>query len=83
MDCIPHCRNYYELETDFSLVSQQLDELVTIVYEMRKMQSRYFRTRSRQVLSESKALEKRVDKLIDQHLKAGDFQLEILGYEEQ
>lgn len=59
----------------------ELDELVTVVYKMRKAQNKYFRTRSRAVLNQSKNLEKQVDKLIEKHLKAGSFQLEILGYE--
>ena len=41
-----------------------MDEFVKLVYEMRKAQKEYFRTRSKEVLQQSKQLEKRVDEYL-------------------
>ena len=43
-----------------------MNDFEKLVYEMRSAQINYFRTRSKEVLQQSKQLEKRVDKyLID------------------
>lgn len=46
-----------------------MNEFEKLVYEMRSAQINYFRTRSKEVLEQSKQLEKRVDKyLIDKKI---------------
>ena len=44
-----------------------MDEFVKLVYEMRKAQKEYFRTRSKEVLQQSKQLERRVDTLLAEY----------------
>lgn len=44
-----------------------MNEFVKIVYEMRKAQKEYFRTRSKEVLLQSKQLERRVDTLLAEY----------------
>lgn len=41
-----------------------MNEFVKLVYEMRKAQKEYFRTRSKEVLQQSKQLERRVDEYL-------------------
>lgn len=46
-----------------------MNDFEKLVYEMRSTQINYFRTRSKEVLEQSKQLEKRVDKyLIDKKI---------------
>ena len=45
----------------------KLEEFVSLVDQMRSAQRNYFRTRSHDVLSQSKELERRVDKAIADH----------------
>ena len=42
------------------------NDFVKLVKEMREMQRRYFKTRSMEALTESKRLEKEVDKYIEE-----------------
>ena len=42
------------------------NDFVKLVKEMREMQKRYFKTRSMEALTESKRLEKEVDKYIEE-----------------
>lgn len=44
-------------------------EIITAVKAMREAQKEYFRTRSHDSLRKSKALEKRVDGMIDEYFK--------------
>lgn len=44
-----------------------MKDFITTVKDMREAQKEYFRTRDRQVLQRSKALEKRVDALIAEY----------------
>lgn len=44
-------------------------EIITAVKLMREAQKEYFRTRDKQALQKSKALEKRVDNMIDEYCK--------------
>lgn len=44
-----------------------MNEFIELVRQMREAQKEYFRTRDRQVLQRSKALEKRVDALIAEY----------------
>ena len=43
-----------------------MDDLETLVRKMRQAQRKYFRTRDRKVLEESKELEQTVDKRLDE-----------------
>ena len=47
--------------------SLSMKDFITTVKAMREAQKEYFRTRDRQVLQRSKALEKRVDALIAEY----------------
>lgn len=42
-------------------------EIITAVKAMREAQKEYFRTRDKQALQKSKALEERVDNMIDEY----------------
>ena len=44
-------------------------EIITAVKAMREAQKEYFRTRSHDSLRKSKAMEKRVDNMIDEYFK--------------
>lgn len=44
-------------------------EIITAVKAMREAQKEYFRTRSHDSLRKSKALEKRVDNMMDEYFK--------------
>lgn len=46
----------------------ELEELMTLVQKMRDAQKRYFKTRGKAVLSESKALERDVDSWIQERM---------------
>ncbi|MDS3861046.1 hypothetical protein RIF25_09515 [Thermosynechococcaceae cyanobacterium BACA0444] len=57
---------------------QEIEKFITTVYKMRELQKRYFRTRSRGALAESKNLEKQVDQWIEKQLSNGIMQMELL-----
>lgn len=60
-------KTYIEMEkTDLNEIPNEitLDYFVDLVEKMRHQQRRYFATRDKQVLVESKALERRVDLII-------------------
>lgn len=44
-------------------------EIITAVKAMREAQKEYFRTRDKQTLQKSKALEKRVDNMMEEYFK--------------
>lgn len=45
-----------------------MNEFVKLVYEMRKAQKEYFKTRDKSVLSKSKELERKVDSFLAQQV---------------
>ena len=52
---------------------QDLKEFVLLVQEMRSAQKEYFATRDRDVLNQSKTLERQVDKALDDMAAPGLF----------
>ena len=51
-------------------------EFVLLVKRMRECQKEYFRTRDKDVLQESKSLEKKVDSCIDRKLNGSLFEMD-------
>lgn len=56
----------HELNTKSSMNERQI---ITAVKAMREAQREYFRTRTHESLKKSKALEKRVDDMIEEYFK--------------